>query len=574
MTDKTTHKTRRAHTFNPSQNPFFRKRNDKDVTLPGMLIMPDGQDKPEAEAYLEASVIKANIEAMMTDDMIGACRQIKYDRLKLAPVHIQIGEEIKLTCTAAGGSSLMEVDWQCEGKKAEEYKDLVDEIADILQASKDAFLEDALDSIHVAGVVVVQPRVEHPIFGRRVPGVRKWCNTKVGVRVEATEYKYRVWDTGLPITADTVLPDAVVFDCFGNRPIIANGLAIPSAPVGRVRRRADFMKTIYGAAMTTEINNSAPPMVLQPIPQKAAELTAAAINPSLVATGNAIITQQALQAQQDELNQQRVNEHNHKQVLVQPLERLVKIQTSKGYTYESIVQTSQYILPSGFQEGPAVPESRSRNDLTQLDETYQNIVCSNMGVPRSLVFGDIDQKTNSGLLQRMVAESLQSFATEISKIYTFAINALLVDFKANRRLIKEGTPTSDPEKIKKAAKEDWVHVSFALEAYDASTLLQLYGAKAIDYATMARRLCTLAGVKDSVKDGCKDPWDDEVKEVLFIGGSGVKRPADKQAEKSGKTATKKAKTGEGGREGKQKTEREATGQKSEKKAMHGDDRKE
>lgn len=591
--------THRVHTFNPRQNPFFRKIKAEEATaFPGMMTVPKDGDVAIQEYLMDMPTILANIDTLMGDEVVGACRQVKHDRMKLAPIHIQIGEEVQLTCTAPGGSSLLEVEWKCDGKHAEDYKEIVDEIADILQACKDEFIEDALDSYHVSGLVIVQPAIMHPVYRRLVPGVRKWSNTNIALRIDETEYNYRTWDCFSAVAQLKTIPDAVVFDCFGSRPVITNGKAYPNAPVTRIRRHADFVKNMYAAAMAGAINNSVPPMVMQPAPKVAKDTTAAPVNPSYVATGNSVITQQAAMSLNDETNQKRLEEHNLRQVGVAPLVRNVNITTTSGFTHRYSIETSQYTMPEGFVGGPAFPQSHmySGTDLIKMMEAYQDAVCSNFGTPRRLVFGALDQKTNAGLLQNIIITGLQSFATQLSKILTYAINALLFDKKERRRLrkemesgeTKETTNVSgeaaeekeekedadsnrkrkrDNKETEKMARDDWVHVSFALESYDAENVMQLYGFGAIDYPTARRRLATLAGIKDSAMDDCKDKWDDEHKWMLVAGSLGAKGGLAPKKDEA-KAGQKKPKKTEKSHSEKTKVKKTTAATPSEKAALH------
>lgn len=520
MSKKKSTSTRFVYT--PTINPFVARRrfpNENDGLFMSLSLMED-------EALFDRATVMYNTEMLRSGDTVSPSAHKILRILQMCPVNIAIGEDVLVELVWEGTEVSMR--WLKGDPSSEEHAWILQRVAEILKACKPDFITDAYISFAASGVVIVHPKQRSVLYNIDIPVVRKWDITEMAVRFVDSQHVYRVFarnrkfNVAFPLEA--VLKDVVVFDCFGYKPLVSLQTAFVSSPLVPLRRAVEFHRTILETTRLASLHNATPNMIIEPNEAKPSE---APTNPTLALTfvdkTVAVTEDTALKTFRDDEERSRLIRHNTAQAAETPVVRSVAAGDGKAVD----VGVTQYRLPIGYTTSKQIPPIPTRADLPKLAEQYENVVGSNVGVPRSLLIGDVNQKTNTSLLRSVVAENVKEFTGHLSSIMTHAVNALLLDEKKKRRadelVGKDGSVQKSEKEIKeyaeKSAQKDHVRVSFMIHAYDSEDLKQLYGMQIIEYFDYSRRLLELYGITTGVQEPAKDPYDEEFKQELVVKGS-------------------------------------------------------
>lgn len=538
-------KNKTSRIVNPKNNPFLCPLPDG--------VLPNDIDASQGEAWIDDDIIHKRIKIIGRDEILGACRSIKIDMLKTAPIRIRVGDDVDVICTSQVNGGASELEWLSKSKSSSTHMVDIEEVAKIIKCCKDDYIEDMAMSVDAGGLVSVEPATYSYRYNCMVPSVRKWVNTRISVRMKGNESIYRTWEKSLLDARPRPVKSARVFDCFVNKPILTSGetgaikMVEPVSIVGKIAKRKKMITLLTSAVVTGEISNATPPMVIEPVKDSGKTITDMPVTLNFADDVRQVKGSQYKEMLKNQANLEMVKEHNNNQeVTVTPLIRQIEMDVGDNEKETITITTSQYILPEKMTSGKPIPISHTRTDLLANDEMYQTIVCLNTGVPRQLLVGETGMKTNTGMLQKRVADAVRAYAAQNSEILTWAINALMLGTKTQRlsKEVKNGA-IKNQEEIDKQAENDFIHISFILPSYDEEILKQLYGFKAIGFKNTCKRWRDMYGITgDEETENISDPWDDEFKQSL-LGKTSAKKPAvtGKDGKPAKTTSEKKASKG-------------------------------
>lgn len=523
------------YVYSPNLNPFFSKRKPSDE---------ESYPFPITTGYLPMprDAIMQNLEMMRTDSTLMIARENKLRSMNMCPINIAIGEKV-LVEVCETESSAISMRWLEGQEHYEMYKEAIEETVQIIQISRNPFTRNCFDSKMSSGVVVVQPSVKDEMFQKKVPLARLWSDTDAYVKLVNSQHVYRVFERpdfmAKKNLQDLELYDAVVFQMFNYAPLMFGTKALIFSPLQTLRTDEQFRSAIRNSERIAAMHNATPGLVVEPLDERKQDLQQTPVTSLVFADRVVTIDEnEAATALRQERENQRVNEHNRAQAEESTLSREVA-----GPNGATSLSMTQYKVPLGYRSGKPISVNTGRNDITKVQEVYENQAASAMGDLRSVMYGDFGSKTNAntGLLQRILSENIQEFAATVGYIYTYAINVILTDLKLRNR----ATKIKNPEKIDpvQAGKEDFIHITFQFHKYDQDDLDKLYSRKMIDYGDWSRRTLQFYGITNGVQESAKDKFDDEVKEDMLLNRTSSKRKDSDEA-KTGKATKKAKKTGE------------------------------
>lgn len=596
--------TQTVFSYDRDLNPFLTTVYDSDDDEDGVIVtkrprLLAGHQRNKAnilaihsqimdgEALLNRAQLDRARKLFIFDSVMGDCKRTKHRDLTACTVLVSIGQQLAFSMPLSNVSAINSMRMFMTGN-TDIDSIFVQKVKRIVQLSIGDFFSSGMDCLDLSGILPVQI-TDHVRTKDKIPIVRDWSETTYTMRLVRGQRVYRAWvgDYGAKkmVSNGTLvgeaLEDVVVFDNFGANPEIYRGEMVLTAPLTRLLAEGAFTNTFRSTAVTGEIYNTMPTVVLEASDKQS--MTDMKESPSVnhYATGDKVAEKGKAYKDIDDVDRERVKRSLENQVNVPPLTRTSKSlipcmsssEKDEDADEDIVLVNPVYPVPKDLRMAKnAMAPARPRSDLDKIIRLYENRVCTGMAVPRVLFdTSDYSVKVDTTNAREVYRKNIHSVISFLSNAYTAAVNAILEEEKSRmfamrtiKRTVDEKNPEPEIDWDKERAR-DAVSVVLEFPDYDQETMTEAYAMEMIDYETYKERYMSRGNMQWMKSENTKDPLDKEDKKTLLFnkkkvnqGGSaaGAKKPGEKSKTSEKKESAKKEKPKEGKKSEEKKTKSE------------------